>query len=291
MLDFRVQTFLTVCHYMNFTKAAAELCITQPAVSQHIKYLENEYQTKFFNYEGKKLSLTSHGKLFYETLATIQQDERFLKQKMSQQTTQQPHLKFGATLTIGEFILPAKLARLLQRQPATQITMIVENTADLLQKLTRGEIDFAFLEGHFPKKDYDFVPYAREKYLCVAGRDYPLQKPVRLLEDLIAETIIVREKGSGTRDIFEKNLANQDLLLTDCQQLIEIGNINTIKKLVQANLGITAIYEIAVTEELQQESLQVLPIEDLQKFHDLYIVWRKNSTFGNYYRELAESIR
>ena len=67
MLDFRINTFLTVCEYMNFTKAAQILCITQPAVSQHIKYLENTYNTKLFEYEGKKIKLTKSGEIFYQT--------------------------------------------------------------------------------------------------------------------------------------------------------------------------------------------------------------------------------
>ena len=85
MLDFRIDTFLTVCEYMNFTKAAEILCITQPAVSQHIKYLEKTYDTKFFEYEGKKINLTKSGKIFYQTATTMKHDEEYLKEKIIQE--------------------------------------------------------------------------------------------------------------------------------------------------------------------------------------------------------------
>ena len=83
MLDFRVKTFLTVCRTMNFTKAASLLHITQPAVSQHIHGLEEEYHTKFFLYEGKQLSLTEAGALFLQTAAAMQHDARHLRESIS----------------------------------------------------------------------------------------------------------------------------------------------------------------------------------------------------------------
>ena len=92
-----------------------------------------------------------------------------------------------------------------------KITMIVENTKELLYKLEHGEIDFALVEGYFIKSEYDYVIYSKEKYICVAGKNYKLKKQPHVLEDLLEETLIIREKGSDTRDIFEKNLERQNL--------------------------------------------------------------------------------
>lgn len=290
MLDFRIDTFLAVCKHLNFTKAAEELCITQPAVSQHIKHLEIHYQTKFFHYEGKKLLLTSEGKLFLETVSTMKHDETFLREKLAQEKTGQYHLKLGATLTIGEFILPNKLGNFLTQHPDMQITMIVNNTEQLLHQLDTGVLDFVFIEGYFPKNDYNFVPYSRESFVCVAGKNYPFEKQPHLLEDLLYEPLIIRETGSGTRDIFEKNLERQNLLINDFAKVIEIGNIATIKQLVANNLGLTALYEIAVQEELNKGLLQKIPLTDLQQSHDFYFVWRKNSVFSDFFQELASSL-
>lgn len=288
MLDFRINTFLTVCEYMNFTKAAEILCITQPAVSQHIRYLEKTYDTKLFQYEGKKISLTKSGEIIYQTAITMKHDEEFLKEKIAEEKLGITNLKFGATLTIGEFILPSKLHNYLNKNNNINITMIVENTKELLYKLEHGEIDFALVEGYFIKSEYDYVVYSKENYICVAGKNYKFKNEPHVLEDLLKETLIVREKGSGTRDIFEKNLERQNLTLNDFNKVVEIGNINAIKHLVENNNGITSLYEIAVKDELERGTLKKIEINDLQKNHDFYFIWRKNSAFENLYRELVD---
>lgn len=288
MLDFRIDTFLTVCEYMNFTKAAQILCITQPAVSQHIKYLEKTYDTKLFEYEGKKINLTKSGKIFYQTATTMKHDEAYLKEKINQEKLRIKSIKFGATLTIGEFILPTKLHNFLNKNNNMQVTMIVENTKELLNKLEHGNIDFALVEGYFIKSEYDYVVYSKQKYICVAGKNYKLKKQPHILEDLLQETLIIREIGSGTRDIFEKNLERQNLTLKDFKKVVEIGNINAIKHLVENNNGITSLYEIAVKDELERGTLKKIEIDDLQKNHDFYFIWRKNSAFENLYRQLVD---
>ena len=288
MLDFRIKTFLTVCEYMNFTKSAEILCITQPGVSQHIKYLEKTYDTKFFEYEGKKIKLTKSGKMFYRAASTMKHDEEFLKEKIKQEKLRITHLKFGATLTIGEFILPPKVHNYLNKNDNINITMIVGNTEELLYKLQHGEIDFALVEGYFVKSDYDYVVYSKENYICVASKNYKFKKEPHVLEDLLKETLIVREKGSGTRDIFEKNLERQNLTTNDFRKVIEIGNINAIKQLVKNNNGITSLYEIAVKDELENGTLKQIEVDDLQKNHNFYFIWRKNSAFENLYRKRVD---
>ncbi|MDR3596318.1 LysR family transcriptional regulator [Clostridium sp.] len=286
MLDFRINTFLTVCEYMNFTKAAEILCITQPAVSQHIKYLENTYDTKLFEYEGKKINLTKSGKIFCQTAITMKHDEEYLKEKIEEEKSGIKNIKFGATLTIGEYILPSKLHNYLNNKKNMNVTMIVENTKELLYKLEHGEIDFALVEGYFVKNEYDYVVYSKENYICVAGKNYKFKKQPQVLEDLLGETLIVREKGSGTRDIFEKNLEEQNLTINDFSKVIEIGNINSIKYLVNNNHGITTLYEAAVKEELKNGILQKVEVSDLQKKHHFYFIWRKDSAFEALYLEI-----
>ena len=291
MLDFRINTFLTVCEYMNFTKAAETLRITQPAVSQHIKYLENTYNAKLFEYEGKKIKLTKVGELVYQISITMKHDEEYLKGKIKEEQLGITSIKFGATLTIGEFILPSKLNSYLNKNKNMKITMIVENTKELLYKLEHGEIDFALVEGYFIKSEYDYVVYSKENYICVAGKDYKFKKQPKILEDLLEETWIVREKGSGTRDILEKNLEEQNLTINDFCKVIEIGNINAIKYLVKNNNGITTLYEAAVKEELENGTLQKVEVSDLQKKHNFYFIWRKNSAFEALYLQILNEFK
>ena len=128
MLDYRVFTFIKVCETLNFTQAAKELHITQPAVTKHFKTQ--------------------------------------LKQDL------QP-LNFGATLTIGEYVLTDSLVDILANHPNFQVKMLVDNTETLLKAIDKGEIDFALIEGFFSKEKYDFLPLAPSHHLLLQSPHFP----------------------------------------------------------------------------------------------------------------------
>ena len=155
MLDYRVFTFIKVCETLNFTQAAKELHITQPAVTKHIKALETEYQTKLFTFSGKHCQLTQSGKELLDLLTTMDTDIKHFKTQLKQDL--QP-LNFGATLTIGEYVLTDSLVDILANHPNFQVKMLVDNTETLLKAIDKGEIDFALIEGFFSKEKYDFLP-------------------------------------------------------------------------------------------------------------------------------------
>ena len=150
MLDFRIDTFLAVCKFMNFTKASQYLNITQPAVSGHIRYLEEYYQVKLFVYSGKKMYLTKEGKILLEVATTLKHDDIFLKNKLKNRSNKQ-ELIFGATLSVGEYIMPKIINSLLQENCNLAIKMQVANTSELLKGINEGNLDFAIVEGYFNK--------------------------------------------------------------------------------------------------------------------------------------------
>ena len=117
MIDFRMKTFLTVCECMNFTRAAQVLNLTQPAVSQHIRYLEEQYDTPLFIREKKKLYLTDAGQILKDSLETLQSDDHRMKIRMQQSMAGKKGLTFGVTMTIGEYAVIPSLARFLKAHP------------------------------------------------------------------------------------------------------------------------------------------------------------------------------
>ena len=162
MLDVRVETFLTVCRTMNYTRAAEQLHITQPAVSQHIRALEERYGATLFRSQGKRLLLTESGQLLFRTAAAMHHDALRLREAIRQENARR-HLRFGATLTIGEYIMPAPLLRLLEQEPDIQLYMLTSNTRELLKLLDQGELDFAIVEGYFDKQAYDSLVYCTQR--------------------------------------------------------------------------------------------------------------------------------
>jgi LysR family transcriptional regulator, transcriptional activator of the cysJI operon len=291
MMDFRIDTFLAVCRHMNFTKAAEVLNITQPAVSQHIHYLEDLYNAKLFGYEGKKMYLTNAGHILYQAAVTMKHDDLYLKEIINDSNERKNRLIFGATLTIGEFVMANHIKSYLNLYPDAEVRMIVGNTSELLERLSVGEIDFALVEGNFAKGQYDYLVYSQERYIPVCSKNYTFQRKPEKLTDLLSERIIIRERGSGTREIFERNLEYRNLEIEDFRYSVEIGGINAIKSLVEADCGITFLYEAAVKKELEEGILREIKLEDFQVSHDFAFIWNKGSAFSENYGEIFEILK
>ncbi|MCC2865076.1 LysR family transcriptional regulator [Ihubacter massiliensis] len=291
MLDFRLNTFLTVCKYMNFTRAAEELNITQPAVSQHIRYLEELFEVKLFDYHNKKISLTEAGTFLQSTATTMVHDVMHLQDKLRQLQGEKRELVFGVTLTVGEFVIPAPVASYLKAHPEAAVHVTVANTQELLKKLNDGQIDFALVEGFFAKSEYDSKVYSNEPYIGVCGPSYQPAKKMMRIEDTFDERIIVREEGSGTREIFERYLESRNFLISDYKSILEISNINAIKALAAAGCGITFLYEAAVKKELETGELIKIPLLDFDLTHDFTFIWRRNSVFSPDYIELFQQLK
>ena len=285
MLDFRMETFLTVCRYMNFTRASEKLNITQPAVSQHIRFLEKHYNTKLFRYEGKKLRLTGAGEILRNASLTMMHDEQSMQNEM-QKSEKEAEIRFGATRTIGDAVMGQVLAEYLARYPHARLHMEVENTQDLLGRLDQGQIDFALVEGFFKKSEYDFQKYSDEEYIAVCSPDYRFGKNPDCIENLFQERLLLREQGSGTREVLERYLDAKNLTVQDFARVTEAGSLQTIKELTKAGCGITFLYEAAVRRELEEGSLRQIPLQDFPLTHEFTFIWRRGSIYADWYREL-----
>ncbi len=288
MLDFRIYTFLEVCKYMNFTKAAEALHITQPAVSQHIRYIEEYYQTRLFTFQGKKPVLTEAGEYLLHAFTTLSHDQVYLKEQLLSMQKKEPALIFGATLTIGEYVMPRFLIEYQTRHPDTVLTMITANTHELLDRISDGEIDFAIVEGYFDKTQYDYLTFSSEPYIAVAGTPLFEDCRPRSLSELLDQKLIVREPGSGTREILEKHLEARNLSIHDFSGVSEIGNIPALKAVVSAGLGITFLYRSAAEEELKNGILFDVTPENFSITHDFTLIWQKGSMFASRYRTIFE---
>lgn len=288
MLDFRIYTFLEVCKHMNITRAACALNITQPAVTQHIQYLEKNYGVKFFSYKSKKLYLTKAGKMFLNYVTALNHDDIKFREEISNIETNAKKLNIGATLTVGEYFMPDKIKKYMNQNKNSDIKMVVANTNVLLEYLNEGAIDFAVIEGYFPKNEYDFITVSAENYIGICSKKSRLWGKKVSLDDLLDYCIIVREKGSGSRELIEKYLESKNLSFSDFKNIIEISNINSIKKLVAENIGIAFLYEIVVREKDDAEGVERIDIDGFSIKHDFTMIWRKNSKYKKYYYEIFE---
>ena len=286
MLDHRIETFLAVCETMNFTRAAEKLRLTQPAVSQHIRWLEERYRARLFCYQGKRLSLTSAGEVLQSTALTMEHDAAYLRKKILHAGERPPAPVFGATLTVADFALPRHLSQWLRQDGQRTLRMVVGNTSELLAMLDAGEIDFALVEGYVPHKAYTSRLFSREEYIAVCGPDFPLPQGPLALKNLLACRLILREEGSGTRSVLEKHLEARGLSVGDFALRVEAGSLHAIKELAADGCGITFLYRRAARRELEEGRLRALSLTDLQICHEFRLVFRAGSIFEEEYLQL-----
>lgn len=286
MLDFRINTFLTVCEYMNFTAASEKLNLSQPAVSQHIKYLEDCYNTKLFYRDKKNIHLTSSGEILFSAFKTVSNDEIKLKNMLNESKKQKTKIAFGVTKTIGEYMVFPSLTEYIRGNKTTNFNIHYKNTKTLLEYLDNGIIDFAIVEGCLNDKKYSINPLKSEDYIGVCSSKHKFSKKINSIIDILDERLIIREEGSGTLSILVNLLSMQNISIKDFSNLIQVDNMRMIVELVKNDCGISFLYKSAVNEQIEKGALVELPLKDFKIRHDFTFVYNKKSVFSKQMEEL-----
>ncbi len=278
MLDFRIETFLTLCEEKSYTKTAQKLCITQPAVSQHIRYLEQHYGNKLFYYKGKNLYITVQGEQL-QKYALLSKADWNKAADLLKKEEKIKRIYFGATLTIGEYVMPEILSKLIEQPSNTTFSMLVDNTETLLQKLQQGLIDFAFVEGQLDKNEYTARLFSPARFIPVCSVQHDFASRSVSFDEIFAQRLIVREIGSGTRGVLEQVLLEHNQKIQNFSHIVEIGSLNVIKNLVERGLGITFLYENAVENEISHGKLQKILLTEFEAVREFNFVCMKGSQF------------
>lgn len=300
MLDYRTHTFLEVYRQRSFTRAAEALLITQPAVSQHVRQLETHYGCALFTKTGRGVEPTPAADLLYQRLLAMENDEGRLRAEAAELAarptgTSTAPLIFGCTRTIADYVAPRLISTHLAAHPNANVTLRAGNTRDLICALERGEIDFALVEGSFDRSRFAYETLSHEAYIAVAapGIEHPenASSQPTSIRQLLGQRLILREAGSGTREILEKHLAARDLAIEDFAGLVELESIPTIKACVRAGAGISFMYRVAVEAELEACELVDITPDDFQVEHDFCLIWQRGSQYAPRYRALCASWR
>ncbi|HIT89979.1 MAG TPA: LysR family transcriptional regulator [Candidatus Merdenecus merdavium] len=290
MLDYRIDTFVAVSKSLNYTKAAEELGLTQPAVSQHIRYLESYYGVKLFFTHGKQIRLTPEGKEILKLCLAVRHDIKKMKQKFHEPNAHK-NLRFGVSLTIGEYLMGDILKEYVKIYPKDCINMIVENTNFLFQKIDNGKIDFAFIEGAFNKKQYKHHIVKKEPLILVCAPEHPLAHKEIYMDELYQENLIVREGAARRQDQPIEDLNMYSPNISNFNHVQEIGNLTVMKDLVQANYGISFLYELSVKEELSSGKLKRIEVKDFKEEREFNFVYLKHARMEEEYLEFYHSCK
>lgn len=278
MIDTRLVTFIALAKYRSYTEAARSLHLTQPAVTQHIQYLESFYGVKLVVRHGGQMHLTPEGELLLSYANKMDALSTEIQRALHNRSGITRRYKIGATLTIGEYVLPTILGRHRRAYPNIDISMSVQNTDTILQELDHANLDLGLIEGPFNRHKYAHRLFKKDHLLLVVAPEHGLAgRGMVEIEELRQEKLIVREAGSGTRMFFEDNLRKRGFSLRDFSPYMEIGNLNAIRSLVLANVGVSVISREVVKAELATGELCHVPIQGMDLEREFCFVYLPDS--------------
>ena len=288
MLDPRLLTFLAIVEEESYTKAAMRLSMTQPGLSHQMKQLEEMYDVKLFHYENRRISLTKEGMVFRKYAEFLLYQEKMMKKELENLKKKRKKYYIGATMTLGEYTLAPHLKLFYDTFKEEEFSLMVDNTKVLLSHLQAGHLDFALIEGIVDKALYQVTLLKEVPFILVVGQDHRLsgRKEVSM-EELLPETLLVREEGSGSRKVLETGLSTINFSIRGFERVIDIGNIGLLKKLTEQGAGISFMYKDAVLSELSSGTLKEISVKNLRMVREFNFVTQpgnlQNKEFQRFY--------
>lgn len=269
MSDFRLKVFRSVAKNLSFTKASQELFVSQPAITKHIQELEAAYQTRLFDRQGSRISLTESGNLLLEHCERILEDYKRLEYEMHLLHNEYTGgLKLGASTTIAQYVLPPLLASFIGKFPQVSLSLLNGNSREIEAALQEHRIDLGFVEGVFRLPNIRYTTFLDELVAVVrTGSKLAVGEEITP-DELFHLPLVLRERGSGTLDVFERALQQHNIKLSSLQVLMYLGSTESIKLFLEHTdcLGIVSVRSI--TRELYSGQLRVVEIKGMPMLRD-----------------------
>ncbi|WP_299089662.1 LysR family transcriptional regulator [uncultured Metabacillus sp.] len=287
-----LKMFCLVVDEGSISQAARLSFVSQPAVTRQIRQLENVYGTLLFDRTEGKLIVTETGKMLYPFAKAIITDFNRSKEVIQQAIGEyNSTLRVGASLTIGEFLLPSLLGRFKKLTPDIKVSLTIKNTPSVLEDLTNDVIDIALVEGLVDDEDFIVEKFADDELILVFPADHPWRERSEInIEELANERMIWRESLSGTRLIVESTLREHGIL-DKIESYMEISSTQAIKSAVEAGLGISILPRLTVARELEQGFLKEMKITDIHINRSLWLVKKPQRFHRNGVSRFVEFIQ
>lgn len=273
MSDFRLKVFQSVAKNLSFTKASQELFVSQPAITKHIQELETYYQARLFDRQGNKISLTKAGELLLKHSEKILDDYKQLEYEMHLLHNEYiGELKLGASTT-AQYVLPPLLANFIAKFPQINLSLINGNSRGVEAALQEHRIDLGLVEGIFRLPNLKYTPFLQDELVAVVHTQSKLAVTDEITpEDLLNIPLVLRERGSGTLDVFERALLQHNLKLSSLNVLMYLGSTESIKLFLEHTdcMGIVSIR--SVHKELVAGNLRVVEIKGMPMLREFNFV-------------------
>ncbi len=263
--NFRLVVFRAVAHHLSFSRAAEDLLLTQPAVTQQIKALEEEFGVPLFHRGSGRITLTPGGAAllpFAEQSKSL--SEQAFAAVASTYGQQAGELSLGASQTIAQYLLPTFIAGFLERNPKLRVTARSGNSDQMLAALFSGDIQLALLEGPEHRTDVHIEPFMEDHMVLVVPSSHEWAGQTISLDDLRSQPLLTREFGSGSRRVVEQALTTAGLKTKDLSIRMQFDSTEGLLNAVEAGLGVTFVSRWAVRNQLALGTLKLARIDGLK---------------------------
>lgn len=279
----QLAVFEAVAKHGTVTRAAAELNLTQSAASMALSDFEGQLDCLLFDRIGKRLQLNDLGrKLLPHAINTVAHANQ-LESIARGHGDKVGSLKIGASLTVGNYLMPPLIATFMHEHPQCQLSLEIANTRQIIQALEQFELDIGFIEGFCHAPNLEVIPWQSDQLVVFAAPSHPLaqqQNQQALTEtDFQDAQWILREAGSGTREVFDNAVIGR---LHHIHVLLELGHTEAIQRVVASGLGIGCASRLSLDEAIQSQTLTILetPFWNLNRQLFMLIHRQKYRTYG-----------
>jgi DNA-binding transcriptional LysR family regulator len=274
MFDFRLKVFYTVARRLNFTKAAEELLISQPAVTKHIKELESQFNLALFDRRGNKVLLSPAGEVLLKHTEAMQDIYRQIEYDLSElNQAYNGVLHVGSSTSVTQYILPPLLARFHSMHQEVKVELLSGNTEQIEQALLDKKIEVGVIEGKSKRREIHYTPFLKDEIVLVCSSKNPLAKRDEIRpEELKHIPLLLREPGSGTLEVISDALKQKGIRLSDMKVEMQLGSTEAIKSYLQHSDCVAFLSLHAILKELESGMLKIIEIKKLPIHRHFYFI-------------------
>jgi|TARA_B110000977_G_scaffold200076_1_gene289368 DNA-binding transcriptional LysR family regulator len=269
----QLSVFNAVAKTSSVSKAADSIALSQSATSMSLAELENHLGAPLFHRHGKRLQLNDYGRWLQPKVHQLLQQALEIEHSANSAFLQ-GHLKISASSTIGNYLVPAMIGEFAKTHPQVEIDLSVGNTEQVIDDMLHLRADIGLIEGPCHTQQLSCQPWRTDSLKVFSRPDHPLADKKKVSANMMTdESWILRESGSGTREIF--SLACQGIM-SNLKVKLELGNSEAIKQAVKTGLGLGCLSELALASEIKHKELRVLNTPELKLTRELSIVQTRN---------------
>jgi DNA-binding transcriptional LysR family regulator len=275
MENFRLKVFRSVCDHLSFRRAAEELHMSQPAVTQQIHALEGELSVQLLDRTGGRVVLTPAGRILKKRAIEVAGIIALAQEELAALNGEHSgFLRAGASTSIAQYVLPPMLGCFQRENPRVQLQIRSGNTEEVVEWLIKGEIAIGLIEGPAMNKDVRLEPFLEDELMLLYPVNHPWKDRESLtIQDLKTAPFLMREQGSGTRRVLEAALEKAGLKTNDLEVVMELDSSEAIISSVEAGLGIGFVTRAAILPRLPLGKIATAKIDGLRILRHFSLVY------------------